>query len=587
MGADRKATSDRSGLGFSFWLIVIIVSTAPVSAQAQQTGATPSENPQSQVPAPASVNPVPPPLAAPPSAIPPGDLFTFGDPLAGVGKSLANLGIYLKGFFESTLYSNMSGGIETGMVVYNEAFYGADFDLDQMAGVPGAVVLFSRDSRFGGFPQGVNNFTGSSLGFLQGTGPDNKTRLNELTWDQHLWDDRIRFVVGRQTLANYFATSLLYCQFITSVCGNLTPYNWSLDSNNPFWPIAVWAGEVSLWPTKHLYLRAGASEDNVAQFDDAGFPWDAGWSTKQATGVFVPVEVGYITQPSDVRYPGKYDVGFYYDTSNFPDAQYNTLGQKLAFAGGTPANDGSRTVVYGEVTQMVWRPDPSKPQGLNVFAGALFNTSGRAPVQAYFQVGLVERGTFPSRPNDTVAFLFLHGLFNHRFTGALDDRIAVAGLSGNISNTQQVIELNYGLELARGLQIEPYTDFTFHPDQALYAIAHATGHPMSHFMLRWQFKDDVAKALVGKPQDRTGPARTLVESFGGKMHHYFFVFGDYDGLAICEFPDNTSVAACSLKAMSTGAFTRFETTTLLTAKEAESAMKQAHDTRSEYKPPHA
>ena len=109
---------------------------------------------------------------------------------------------------------------------------------------------------------------------------------------------------------------------------------------------------------------------------------------------------------------------------------------------------------------------------------------------------------------------------------------------------------------------------------------------MSHFMLRWQFKDDVAKALVGKPQDRTGPARTLVESFGGKMHHYFFVFGDYDGLAICEFPDNTSVAACSLKAMSTGAFARFETTTLLTAKEAEAAMKQAHDTKSEYKPPH-
>ena len=39
--------------------------------------------------------------------------------------------------------------------------------------------------------------------------------------------------------------------------------------------------------------------------------------------------------------------------------------------------------------------------------------------------------------------------------------------------------------------------------------------------------------------------------------------------------------------MSTGAFARFETTTLLTAKEAEAAMKHAHDTKSEYKPPHA
>src|SRR5690242_15355014 len=100
---------------------------------------------------------------------------------------------------------------------------------------------------------------------------------------------------------------------------------------------------------------------------------------------------------------------------------------------------------------------------------------------------------------------------------------------------------------------------------------------MSHFMLRWQFKDEAAKALVGKPQDRTGPAKTLVENFGGTMHHYYFAFGDYDGLAICEFPDNISVAACSMKATSTGAFARFETTALLSGKEAETAMKQAHD----------
>jgi uncharacterized protein with GYD domain len=110
---------------------------------------------------------------------------------------------------------------------------------------------------------------------------------------------------------------------------------------------------------------------------------------------------------------------------------------------------------------------------------------------------------------------------------------------------------------------------------------------MSHFMLRWQFKDDAAKALVGKPQDRTGPAKVLIESFGGKMHDYYFAFGEYDGLAICEFPDAIAVAACSMKATSSGAFSRFETTTLLTAKEAETAMKKAHDTKSDYKPPNA
>ncbi|HXT77950.1 MAG TPA: GYD domain-containing protein [Acetobacteraceae bacterium] len=110
---------------------------------------------------------------------------------------------------------------------------------------------------------------------------------------------------------------------------------------------------------------------------------------------------------------------------------------------------------------------------------------------------------------------------------------------------------------------------------------------MSHFMLRWQFKDAAAKVLVNKPQDRTGPAKTLVEGFGGKLHGYYFAFGDYDGVIICEFPDSTSAAACSMTAAATGAFSRFETTPLLTAKEAEAALKRAHDTKTGYTPPHA
>jgi len=42
-----------------------------------------------------------------------------------------------------------------------------------------------------------------------------------------------------------------------------------------------------------------------------------------------------------------------------------------------------------------------------------------------------------------------------------------------------------------------------------------------------------------------------------------------------------------MSATATGAFARFETTTLLTAREAEAAMKQANKTKSQYKPPHA
>jgi hypothetical protein len=52
-------------------------------------------------------------------------------------------------------------------------------------------------------------------------------------------------------------------------------------------------------------------------------------------------------------------------------------------------------------------------------------------------------------------------------------------------------------------------------------------------------------------------------------------------------PDNTAAAACSMSAAATGAYSRFETTTLLTAQEAEAAMKKTNTTKTKYTPPHA
>ena len=110
---------------------------------------------------------------------------------------------------------------------------------------------------------------------------------------------------------------------------------------------------------------------------------------------------------------------------------------------------------------------------------------------------------------------------------------------------------------------------------------------MPHYMLRWQFKDATAKAMVDKPQDRTAPARTLIEGFGGKMLSYYFTLGEYDGLGICEFPDAIAVTACSMRATATGAFARFESMALLTAAEAETAMKQANEAKLDYRAPNA
>ena len=50
---------------------------------------------------------------------------------------------------------------------------------------------------------------------------------------------------------------------------------------------------------------------------------------------------------------------------------------------------------------------------------------------------------------------------------------------------------------------------------------------MPHFMIRWQFTSTSAKALIGKPNDRTDAAKALVEGFGGKLASYYLALGEY------------------------------------------------------------
>ena len=110
---------------------------------------------------------------------------------------------------------------------------------------------------------------------------------------------------------------------------------------------------------------------------------------------------------------------------------------------------------------------------------------------------------------------------------------------------------------------------------------------MPLYEMRWMFKGAALKSMTDTPQDREPPARELIEGFGGRLHHYYFMLGEYDGLAIVEFPDDASAAATSMRAGASGAFARFETHPLLTAQEAQRAMQMVKDRAVAYRAPNA
>ena len=104
---------------------------------------------------------------------------------------------------------------------------------------------------------------------------------------------------------------------------------------------------------------------------------------------------------------------------------------------------------------------------------------------------------------------------------------------------------------------------------------------------RWMSKDAAVRAMIEKPRDREAPARDLIGSFGGRMHHHHLMPGEYDRLAVVEFPDDASAAATSMRAGASGAFARFGTHPLLTAREARRAMRTVEDGTTAYRAPNA
>jgi uncharacterized protein with GYD domain len=108
-------------------------------------------------------------------------------------------------------------------------------------------------------------------------------------------------------------------------------------------------------------------------------------------------------------------------------------------------------------------------------------------------------------------------------------------------------------------------------------------------MFLWQatFRPEAFKSLINNPQDRTEAARRVVEAAGGKLHHYFFAFGDHDLVLLMEFPDLASCASSVMAVAAGGAIATARTTVLMTAAEAKEAMTRAGTVSQAYAPPKA
>ena len=87
---------------------------------------------------------------------------------------------------------------------------------------------------------------------------------------------------------------------------------------------------------------------------------------------------------------------------------------------------------------------------------------------------------------------------------------------------------------------------------------------MLKYLIEASYTAEGAKGLMkAGGTARRAAVQKMVESLGGRLEAFYFVFGENDVFVILDLPENLTVAALSLGVMSTGA-ARIKTSALLT-----------------------
>ena len=100
---------------------------------------------------------------------------------------------------------------------------------------------------------------------------------------------------------------------------------------------------------------------------------------------------------------------------------------------------------------------------------------------------------------------------------------------------------------------------------------------MPHYLMRFSYTPEAWAHLIRRPEDRREVARAVVEKLGGKLHGFWYGFGEHDGYVLIEAPTNAAAAAFAVGIAAAGALRSAETTPLLTVEETIEMLKQAQE----------
>jgi len=99
-----------------------------------------------------------------------------------------------------------------------------------------------------------------------------------------------------------------------------------------------------------------------------------------------------------------------------------------------------------------------------------------------------------------------------------------------------------------------------------------------YYMHQWAYKDEQVRAMFMEQQDRQEVVRVAIEAFGGHLQQFYFCFGEFDGVAISDYPDNETAVASLMSIFGQGRLRAVKTTVLISPDEMIKAIQLTRKT---------
>jgi porin len=368
-------------------IVLPLIASAP--ALAQDSAAAPSPNHRTADQA----EPSPSRPTADTRARP--DPGLLGD-LGGARSRLAEAGVSLTARYTSESAYNFNGGDRDLLRETGQFDVSALADLEPLVGIKGgrmqATITYRRGHDLG---------ADANLGVLQQVqevyGRGQTWRLTQFWYEQNFADGKVSAKLGRDNPGQDFAA--FSCHFENlSFCGappgNIVGDYWYN------WPVSQWMARLKVTLGQGGFAQVGAYEVNPSNLHNRFF----NWHFHGATGVLVPIELGWSGTSSRTGRVTALRVGGWYSTADADDVLLDVRRGPRLLTGLDPLQRSSRYGVWLVAQhQLTGRAENGKSvSGLSVYLNVTQADRRTSTTDNQIAAGLFYRGLVPSAPGDVL-----------------------------------------------------------------------------------------------------------------------------------------------------------------------------------------